>query len=484
VDEILTPEMRKRILKRIAPTKAELETQRLAISALREELENFAKKIDQPYSFIEPQGSTGKKQTQLRNAGDIDLFIALNPKDYIKTLELALKERNSEVNSIVNGLVDDWLIPVVKTLNITDYQKTYSQHPYLSCKYMDIETDIIICFDISPETLEDTGPITAVDRTVHHTEYVTKHLTPKQRDDVRILKSFVRACHAYGDACAVGRMGFTGYSLELLIIENGNFEEALTVLRDLKDNPIDPLNRSLETLQKIPAFRDDHLFIIDPTDTNRNVASSFDKRTCRWLRTCIERLLTSATDGNIDEVISSLVESPIPSDLPPTWILPHFIPLQFKSDGTQHYTILRDKLYRLGRKIITAIERERGGENRFGTSVFEVYFEDDMYALGIFSEFPHILSHYPRKGPTLGLEEAEKEFRNTHSSAYEKDGFLWVDEKRKWTKLSEAVKDIVSKNPIEGLERVIAKDLVSERLRYVILKYVLRDDNPLGKARV
>lgn len=484
MDEILTPDIRKRILKRIAPTNAELEIQRLAISALREELENFAKKIDQPYSFIEPQGSTGKKQTQLRNAGDIDLFIALSPNDYTKTLALAPKERNSEVNSIVNDLVDNWLMPVADILKITDYQKTYSQHPYLSCRYMDIETDIIICFDISAETLEDTGPITAVDRTIHHTEYVSKHLTPKQHDDVRILKSFVRACHAYGDACAVGRMGFTGYSLELLIIENDNFEEAVSALRNLIDNPIDPLNRALETLQMIPTFRNDHLFIIDPMDTNRNVASSFDKRTYSWIRTCIERLFTSAKDGNVDQVIISLVESPIPSDLPPTGILPHIVTHQFKSDGTQHYTILRDKLYRLGRKIITVIEKERGGENRFGTSVFEVYFENDMYALGIFSEFPMILSHYPRKGPPLGLEQAEKEFRSTHSSAYEKNGFLWVDEKREWTKLSEAVQDISSKNPIEGLEQVTAKDLVSKRLRYVILKYILREDNPIEKARV
>ncbi|MHA1481773.1 MAG: hypothetical protein ACTSQZ_10180 [Candidatus Thorarchaeota archaeon] len=476
--------MRKRILERIAPTNAELETQHLAISALREELENFANKISQPYSFIEPQGSTGKKQTQLRNAGDIDLFIALNPKDYTRTLALALKARNSEVNSIVNGLVDDWLIPVVKTLKITDYQKTYSQHPYLSCRYMDIETDIIICFDISAQRLEDTGPITAVDRTIHHTEYVSKHLTSNQRDDVRILKSFARACHAYGDACAVGRMGFTGYSLELLIIENNNFQEALSALRNLIDNPIDPLNRSIETLQNIPAFRDDHLFIIDPTDTNRNVASSFDERTYRWLRTCIDRIFASVKNGDVDEVISSLVERPIPSDLPPTWVLPHIVTYQFKSDGTQHYTILRDKLYRLGRKIITAIEKERGGERRFGNSVFEVYFENDMYALGIFSEVPQILSHYPRKGPPLGLEKAEKEFRSTHSSVYEKNGFLWVDEKRRWTKLSEAIQHIVSKNPIEGLERVIAKDLVSERLRYVILKYILREDNPIRKARV
>ncbi|MHA1637338.1 MAG: hypothetical protein ACTSUB_04920 [Candidatus Thorarchaeota archaeon] len=478
--ELLNHALRKKILEAISPDAAELTLQQQAISTLQSALEEYAKKHNRSYSFIESQGSTGRKQTQLRNTGDIDLFIGLNPEDYEKVLALPHKERKHQLDRTIDTIVDDWLIPAVSSLEITDCQKTYSQHPYLSLTYMGIDTDVLICFDISPSSLAENGPITAVDRTVHHSRYVSEKLTKTLREDVRILKSFARASYVYGDACAVGRMGFTGYALELLVIEGGSFGSALKLLKNLPNTPVDPLNRSKEDLLDIPSFRDDVLFIMDPTDTNRNVASSFDSRSYTWFEKCINKLFQS----EIHDVKDLIIEKPIPIEPLPLWFLDHTSVVEFVSDGTHHYTVVRDKLYRLGRKLSMELEKERSGERRFGDSLFEVYFEKDVFSLGIIVEDTTISPEFSRRGPPVGIIEAEKSFRNKHKEVFESEGYLWVTEMRKWTNAFELITQIVANIQIKGLVRKEVTSDVSKLLLNAIHRYILPDDFPIDRARV
>ena len=478
--ELLNRELRKEILDAISPDATELALQQQAISTLQSVLEEYARKHNRSYSFIESQGSTGKKQTQLRNTGDIDLFIGLDPNDYEKVLALPHKERKHQLDRTIDAIVDDWLTPAVSSLEITDCQKTYSQHPYLSLSYLGIETDLLICFDISPSSLAENGPITAVDRTVHHSRYVSEKLTKKLREDVRILKSFARASYVYGDACAVGRMGFTGYALELLVIESGSFDSALKLIRDLISTPVDPLNRSKHELLNIPSFRDDDLFIMDPTDTNRNVASSFDMRSYTWFTKCIDRLFQSERH----DIKDLIIEKPIPIGQFPHWFLDHSSVFQFVSDGTHHYTVVRDKLYRLGRRLSMELENERSGERRFGDSLFEVYFEKDVFSIGIIVENTTISPEFQRKGPPLGIIEAEKSFREKHKEVFESDGYLWVTEMRKWTTAFELIAHVIMKNQIKGLVKTETTSIVSKRLLNTIHQYILPDDFPIDRARV
>ncbi len=276
------------------PTSEEIRTQHQVTNILVDGLARRSKALSQRYSFIEPQGSTGKKQTQLRGAADIDLFVGLKPDDFSDILALGLKERHQSLDELLNRFVETWFIPALKGSGATSIRKTYSQHPYLSLVLKGLDVDIIGCFDISADELARNGPVTAVDRTVHHTRYVVAHMNDRLREDVRILKSFVRAAHAYGDIAALGKMGFTGYSLELAVIMRDGLDSALAAIRSLEESPLDPIGRPLETLRAVPQFRDDYVFIIDPTDTRRNVASSFTQRTCRWLSHCIDELTEKA----------------------------------------------------------------------------------------------------------------------------------------------------------------------------------------------
>ncbi|MHA1863625.1 MAG: hypothetical protein ACTSWA_07640 [Candidatus Thorarchaeota archaeon] len=473
LSDLLPDSIREQVLAKVTPSQEEIEVQARIINQLRNALQTKAESKEFVYSFIEAEGSTGKKQTQLRGAADIDLFVALRPEDHSEILDRAQTEKHGAINDLMNNLVSDWFEPAVRDLAVSDVQRAFSQHPFLSLKMEGIDIDILGCFDVDAQILASSGPITAVDRTVHHTHYVTEQMTEKKREDARILKSFVRACHAYGDTCAVGRMGLTGVTLEILVIINRDLNSAVKALRHLETNPVDPLNRQLDELKKIPAFRDDHIFLIDPTDNSRNMASSFTPRSYSWVQYKIDRLWENVKSGDSKVNINSLIESPISSGKLPDWIESHVVASEFQSDGKVHYTILRDKLHRLARKAILNMKTERTGEPRFGEILAEVLFEDSRFALGILVENSLASKTFDRKGPPVALKEAAEKFRNAHTETFESDGFLYVREAREWTSSKEMYDRILQENPIDGLEIQNDKTILSDQVLNVLYEYVL-----------
>ena len=473
METLLSEDVRKRILAKVIPTQKELDLQKTIIDSLTQALSDHPCSKEYSYSFIEAQGSTGKKQTQLRGAADIDLFVGLKPEDYAAILDKPHKNRHQDIDDLMSGMVKDWFTPAVTGLDTTNVQRAFSQHPYLSLKMMDLEIDILGCFDIDTATLSDTGPITAVDRTVHHTQYVADLLTDEKRDDARILKSFVRASHAYGDQCAVGRMGITGVSLELLAILSETLDEAFDALEQIDSKPIDPLKRSMTELRKNPAFRDDYIILIDPTDHQRNIASSFTPRAYEWVKYRIDRLRKASSKNDEDAVSDILLESSIPTDMLPKWLVKHAFTWEFNSDESKHYTILRDKLYRVANKVQAILQTERTGEPRFGETLVEIYFEEDIFSIGLLVESPEISKHYVRRGPPIDLVEASNEFRKSHPKFEERDGFLWTTEERQWRDPQELVNKVLEENLVQGLVRALKTSRVSQKVLNVLYRYIL-----------
>ncbi|TFG32631.1 hypothetical protein EU528_02790 [Candidatus Thorarchaeota archaeon] len=474
MSDLLPDSIRDKVLAEITPSQDEIDLQSKIIDQLIDALHKKAEETHFRYSFITPEGSTGKKQTQLKGAADIDLFVALNPEDYAEVFVETQSVNRQAIDDIMSDLVTKWFEPAVNDLKVTNVQKAFSQHPFLSLKIEGIDVDILGCFDIDAKTLAEKGPITAVDRTVHHTSYVADRMTQRKREDARILKSFVRACHAYGDTCAVGRMGLTGVTLEIIVLKNPNLESSFNALRNLDTKPVDPQSRTLKELKTIPAFRDDHIFLIDPTDQSRNMASSFSPRSYAWVQYNIDRLKENLVTNDTMTILTSLIESPIPSRDLPTWIAKHCNVKEFKSDGTVHYTILRDKLHRLARKAISEMSEERTGESRFGEILSEVYFENTRFALGMIVESPFASTTFDRKGPPIALTEAATKFREAHGNAvFESDGFLYIREKREWTESSKLFENILCNNLIEGLEIQNEKTLLSNQVLHVLYDCVL-----------
>ena len=128
------------------------------------------------------------KGTFLKGA-DIDLFLKVNTDADLKKEGLDIAKK-----ILPNG------------------RELYAQHPYLRGEIEGIGIDVVPCYSVE----NSTKPISAVDRTPFHTEWVKKNISGME-DDIRLTKQFLKGCGAYGASSAVG--GFSGYLVEILCIK-------------------------------------------------------------------------------------------------------------------------------------------------------------------------------------------------------------------------------------------------------------------------
>lgn len=169
------------ILKRIKPTPEE-ENEILSIA---DELVERSKSIISEMGIdAEPiiVGSVAKG-TFLKDP-DIDIFIRFPPDTPRENLERYGLEIGRK------------LIP--------DGRENYAEHPYIHGTYKGYEVDIVPCYRVE----DGSRKMSAVDRTPFHTEYIKSHLKDEQRDEVRLLKRFMKGIGVYGAEAEIE--GFSG----------------------------------------------------------------------------------------------------------------------------------------------------------------------------------------------------------------------------------------------------------------------------------
>jgi len=321
----------------------------------------------------------------------------------------------SELRRYFRKLVKEVALEAIIEVGGLDPSIAYAEHPYVMTILENYTLDIVFCFDLTPEYLVEKGPITAVDRTPHHSRFVDSHLSLIQRDDVRLLKAFLISTFVYGDSSPVGRSGFTGFSTEMLVFHNGSFERALEFLRQPTSIALDYFDRPQRDLSEL--FRHNQLIIIDPTDPNRNIASSISERAYRYTAVNAGKLLANPQPNFFSM-------GPIPV-LPPEELEnlgKHYYVIEFHDKTGWHYTKTRDKLYRYFTKLQRFLSYEPTGEPRFGTVVFEEVYHHPFYAIALYVEKVNIKHSFTRKGPPVSYPQGIEEFKKKHPDALLKNG--------------------------------------------------------------
>ena len=173
------------------------------------------------------------KGTNLRGA-DIDLFIKFESETNLKKEGLDLARK---------------ILPNGKEL--------YAQHPYLRGEIDGIGIDVVPCYAIT----DSSKPVSAVDRTPYHTEWVNQNIQGRE-NDVRLAKQFLKGCGAYGASAAIG--GFSGYLVEILCIKYGSFTNLINEIATWKPPVV---------MDKIEEAQEASIMIKDPVDSSRNVAA-------------------------------------------------------------------------------------------------------------------------------------------------------------------------------------------------------------------
>jgi tRNA nucleotidyltransferase (CCA-adding enzyme) len=186
--------------------------------------------------------------TYLSDRLDVDLFLLFPP-------DLS-KERLREEGLALGQAV------------LSETETRYAEHPYLRGRFEGFNVDAVPGFAIT----DPSRPLSPVDRTPFHQEYLSHRETPELVAQVRLAKQFFRALGVYGSESRTE--GVSGYLVELLVLRFGSLQELLGAARSwripvrIEEPGRDP--------PRLPA--EVALILADPVDPHRNVASALSRR--------------------------------------------------------------------------------------------------------------------------------------------------------------------------------------------------------------
>ncbi|HSG83575.1 MAG: CCA tRNA nucleotidyltransferase [Nitrosopumilus sp.] len=206
----------------------------IAFSLVKKEIEKYPEVVGLEF------GGSFAKGTWLSKDADIDIFIKF--KKNISEEKFEKISQKIGFNSLKK------YSPYVR----------YSQHPYVEAKIKNTKINIVPCYDVKIGEWKS-----AADRSPFHTKFMKKSLTSKMKNDVKILKIFLKSNGIYG--AEIAKQGFSGYISEVLILEYGSFENLIKSISKIKENQI--IGKASKTF-------DTSIVIIDPIDSNRNLAAA------------------------------------------------------------------------------------------------------------------------------------------------------------------------------------------------------------------
>lgn len=237
---------KKDVLLHIVPTAQQLSKETKFVDSLIKKIEKMKGK----HVSAVVAGSFGKG-TNLNKSKDFDIFVLYPP-------EMPREDFVEEGLSLGKQVFKGYFC-----------EKAYSEHPYMRGVIDGFNVEIVPAYNVP--SAEDM--ISSVDRTVFHLAFINKNMKISQKDEVRLLKYFMQVIGCYGSDSEIS--GFSGYLCELLVLYYGDF---LTLLRHSANwEPSVKFTLVKEQDANLARF-DDSLVVIDPVDSNRNVAAAVSDR--------------------------------------------------------------------------------------------------------------------------------------------------------------------------------------------------------------
>ncbi len=134
----------------------------------------------------------------------------------------------------------------------------YAEHPFVEAQIKDTKVNLVPCYDAQEGVWKSSA-----DRSPFHTRFMIKSLSAQMKNDVRLLKAFLKANGMYG--AEIARQGFSGYVAEVLVLNFGSFDGVIRAISELKQGQvIGNAARSFDT----------SVVIMDPIDANRNLGAA------------------------------------------------------------------------------------------------------------------------------------------------------------------------------------------------------------------
>jgi len=244
----------RKVLSEVLPViKPSLKEQKAELEFSRELVKHIKKNVP-PGCDVVLTGSVAKL-TFLRDKRDLDVFVLFD-------------------RSVPKEKLEPYIKKILKdAFPSLGYQLSYAEHPYARFRYKGRRIDLVPAYRIT----RSSQRVSAVDRSVLHTKFILRSLKVAQREDVLLLKQFLKANSLYGAEIKVG--GFSGYLCELLVIKHGSFPRLMKAATDWKPPVFIDIKRYYKSKKQIETAigQFGHFVVIDPTDSKRNVAAAVSR---------------------------------------------------------------------------------------------------------------------------------------------------------------------------------------------------------------
>ncbi|MDA7494881.1 CCA tRNA nucleotidyltransferase [Nitrosopumilus sp.] len=406
----------KQIISKIAKTtipsnviqKAKKEIADKVYKLVKKEIEKYSEVVELEF------GGSYAKDTWLSKNADIDIFI----KFKISTSEEKLESISKKIG--------------FESLKKYSPYVRYSQHPYVEAKIKDTKINIVPCYDVKSGEWKS-----AADRSPFHTKFMKKSLTLKMKNEVRILKTFLKSNKIYG--AEIAKQGFSGYISEVLIFEFGNFENLIKSISNIKENQIiGTTSKSFDTA----------IVVIDPIDSNRNLAAAISNENIgKFILIC--RALKEKPSLEFFKIKKSKISKKFWSNL-------LIVKFEFK---TRSSDIIWGQIKRATSTLSTQLELGGFTVLRSKSHTDE---EKEAYLI-FFLESTKISEIYQKSGPEFFREDSAHSFISKNLNNAE---LVWVGnnrkiislEKRKHTNAESFMKEFLKKNLQIGIPKGLEKD--------------------------
>jgi tRNA nucleotidyltransferase (CCA-adding enzyme) len=212
------------------------------MQALADNLLDLVKKeaAKHPEVILVELGGSYAKGTWLKDKLDLDIFVKIKKEIEEKQFE--------EIGRKIGFGSMKKFNPYVR----------YSEHPYVEAEAENIRVNVVPCYDVEKGEWKS-----AADRSSFHTRFILEKLDDKQKNEVRLLKKFLRGVEIYG--AEIAKEGFGGYVCEVLIYHYNTFMNVLEAAANFSHGQIiGSPTKKFETA----------LVLIDPIDSNRNLGTA------------------------------------------------------------------------------------------------------------------------------------------------------------------------------------------------------------------
>ena len=430
-----------RMLANSVPTSTEESNLIDCANSVRKKLDSYIleHKLDHYITDIVFGGSFAKG-TWLRNETDIDIFIKFRCNLDYDHFETFGKQIGMQ--------------------SLTEYSPylRYADHPYVEVVIDEIKVNVVPCFDVPFGKWKS-----AADRSPFHTSYMVNHLDQQQKNQVRVLKRFLKSLKIYG--AEISTEGFSGYVCEVLILKFRSFLSTIEFFSKHFSNKM-IISTNEPTIPPARSNENHNSFavILDPIDQNRNLGSAISARSVATLIQASRKFLANPNEKYFTSRNNFAIQDHLKNSLSAFILIIEFKYTDRPSD------VIWGQLKKLTKSVVRFSES-------YGFRIFKstcsVNEKVNHCVIALLLESITISSLSFKVGPEiLRLHDVEK-----FIEANEKSPLMWIDNDtktkclflRNYTNIKEYLESVFKNNPnLIGIPKGLKVDFLSSLNIYLL----------------